>query len=308
METLIEKTHTAQCKARLQFKTADIDSLEILSDFFNRFPTRSSDFSIGGILLWTKYFDYKYCIYNDTLFLRGTDTRGWFFHQPLGSGNEIESYLLIREYCDLYGRSARIIMPQECEPENIEDCEITHSSSLPDWREYVYEIDQFIGFKGKKMAKKRNHLNYFMNHFSNYEMEILDGTQTKELIEFNDKFNLYHKEGETFDYESHAISKALSDYTKYPFFGLLLRYNGEIIGYTFGEAIGDTFSIHAEKGDIDYQGVYQALSSLLSRKIAEVYPQVKYLNREDDMGNDYLRQSKLSYHPSKFIAKWEISA
>lgn len=308
MEALLEKTHPTTLSTRLRFKTADMSALEILTTFLNRFPSRSSDYSIGGILLWTKYFDYKYCIFNDTLFLRGSDNRGWFFHQPLGSGDMLENYLLIREYCDAHNTTARIINPQECDPENLSSCEEGHSSNLPDWREYVYDIDQFIAFKGKKMAKKRNHLNYFMNHFSDYEMELLDGSQTEELIKFNDEFNLYHKEGETFDYESHAISEAIRDYKKYPFFGLLLRYNGKIIGYTFGEAIGDTFSIHAEKGDIDYQGVYQALSSLLSRQISEKYPEIKYLNREDDMGNDYLRQSKLSYHPAKFITKWEISA
>ncbi|MDE6409455.1 MAG: phosphatidylglycerol lysyltransferase domain-containing protein [Muribaculaceae bacterium] len=292
----------------LKFRKAGMNDMETLLHFISEYPSRSCDFSVGGVLLWTDYFDYEICVIADTLFLKGRDERGVFFHKPLGSLPENQSLELIKDYCDAYAISSRIIQPQECTPENIEECAQSHADYLPDWREYVYDIEQFLKFSGKKMEKKRNHLNYFMNHFSDYEMEILDGSQTVDLIDFNDKFNLYHKEGDTFDYESSAIGKAIENYTQYPFFGLLLRYEGRIIGYTFGEPVGDTFIIHAEKGDIEYRGVYQALSSLLSREIQKKFPEVKFLNREDDMGNEYLRQSKLSYHPTKFIAKWEISA
>lgn len=279
-----------------------------LLHFVKSYPSRSCDFSVGGILLWAEYFDYEISVVSDTLFLKGKDEKGIFFHSPIGKLSDKESLSLIAQFCNAYGIPARIITPQECSPENLDECVSTHHDYLPDWQEYVYDIEQFLKFSGKKMEKKRNHLNYFMNHYSDYEMEILDGSQTPDLIEFNDKFNLYHKDDATFDYESHAIGKAIENYTLYPFFGLLLRYKGEIIGYTFGEATGDTFIIHAEKGDIEYRGVYQALSSLLSREIKSKYPDIRFLNREDDMGNEYLRQSKLSYHPTKFIAKWEISA
>ncbi|MDE6256521.1 MAG: phosphatidylglycerol lysyltransferase domain-containing protein [Muribaculaceae bacterium] len=312
MESTLIKTESAAIKTVpdtiLKFRKVGMKDLNSLMHFIADYPSRSCDFSIGGILLWTDYFNYEICVIDDTLFLKGSDERGVFFHQPLGHLSDMESLPLIKEYCDAYGISSRIITPQECAPENIDECAMSHPAYLPDWREYVYNIEQFLKFSGKKMEKKRNHLNYFMNHYTDYEMEILDGSQTDELTEFNDKFNLYHKDGDTFDYESSAIGKAIENYNLYPFFGLLIRYEGKIIGYTFGEAVGDTFIIHAEKGDIEYRGVYQALSSLLSREIQKKYPEINFLNREDDMGNEYLRQSKLSYHPTKFIAKWEISA
>ncbi|MDE7412173.1 MAG: phosphatidylglycerol lysyltransferase domain-containing protein [Muribaculaceae bacterium] len=294
----------------LSFRPATLDCIGILKEYIDRYPSRSCDFSIGGILLWADYFHYSFAEYSDTLFLKGEDDHGVFFHQPLGALSPEEGMSIIRDYCSSNHLLPRIIIPGECDVDNIDEYESSHDVYLPDWREYMYNIEQFLRFSGKKMEKKRNHLNYFMNHFADYEMEILDGSRTQkdQLVEFNEKFNLYHKDGDTFDYESNAIGRAIEEYERYPFFGLLIRYEGHIIGYTFGEAVGDTFIIHAEKGDIEYRGVYQALSSLLSREVAEIYPEIRYLNREDDMGNDYLRQSKLSYHPTKFIAKWEISA
>ncbi len=292
----------------LSFTKATLNDIPLLNGYISAFPSRSCDFSIGGILIWADYFRYEYCVLRETLFLKGEDTHGVFFHKPLGRLEEHEAYNLIARYCEANGIASRIIAPQEVEAENMEACAASRPDYLPDWREYVYNIEQFLRFAGKKMEKKRNHLNYFMNHFPDYVMDIIDGSKADELKDFNERFNLYHKEGDTFDYESRAIGEAIENYDLYPFFGIILRYNGKIIGYSFGEAVGDTFVIHAEKADIEYRGVYQALSSLLSRQIAEKYPEVRYLNREDDMGNEYLRQSKLSYHPAKFIAKWEISA
>ena len=95
----------------------------------------------------------------------------------------------------------------------------------------------------------------------------------------------------------------LRDFGLYPFEGIALRKDGRIIGYTFGELTGDTFHVHAEKGDVSYRGVYQALASRMAKAVKDSHPQVSYLNREDDMGFLSLRRSKLSYRPSLVINK-----
>ena len=44
-------------------------------------------------------------------------------------------------------------------------------------------------------------------------------------------------------------------------------------------------------------------STIISRMIAETYPEIRWLDREDDMGEEGLRQAKLSYNPAVILEK-----
>ena len=42
------------------------------------------------------------------------------------------------------------------------------------------------------------------------------------------------------------------------------------------------------------------------RQIRERHPEVQWINREDDMGLESLRQSKESYHPDAMVEKYTV--
>ena len=87
--------------------------------------------------------------------------------------------------------------------------------------------------------------------------------------------------------------------------------DGEILAFTMGSFLNDdTFDVHFEKAREDVQGAYNAINQAFARHLREKYPQLKWLNREDDMGLEGLRKAKLSYNPDhlneKFWARlWE---
>lgn len=287
----------------LPFRSITFTDIPRIQDHIKRYPSKSDDFSVGGIMMWVDYYNYKYCIVDDTLFIMAHDGDDMFFYMPLGALPIDEAIERLRTYCDKRNISAYIVMPDECR------CDLYSDSSLEnmdDLKEYLYDIEAFKTFAGRKMEKKRNHLNFFMRNYADAEISEITPDDIGILKEFTEKFNLYHKEGETFDYESEATLAALDKYHDFPFYGIKICLNGEVLGYTFGEANGDTFFVHVEKGDIDYRGIYQALSCELSKHISRLYPEVRFLNREEDMGNEYLRQSKMSYHPVEFVTKWKL--
>ena len=87
--------------------------------------------------------------------------------------------------------------------------------------------------------------------------------------------------------------------------GLILRYKGKIIAMTMGSALSeDTFDIHFEKAVEGYDGAYAAINREFARYLRDKYPNLQWLNREDDMGLEGLRKAKLSYCPEKLSEKW----
>lgn len=292
----------------LQFRDVTDSDILLLNDFFQRYPSRSCDFSIGGVLIWKNFYDYKIAIVDGSLIIMGTwpDSDMRIFYEPRGPIPYAEYQDLVMDYCNQHNLKGFIMLPEEKEPIDEGDGRPVDSTLMQDWMEYLYDIEKFKTFAGKKMSKKRNHLNFFLNHYPDREIVEINEDIVPELISFTREFNATHDDN-TARYESREIIDSLSHFRDFPYFGIAIKVNGKIAGYSFGEVIGDTLIVHAEKGNIEYGGIYQALSSRMAIAASEKYPGIKYLNREDDMGSEDLRKSKLSYHPSLFIAKRIIS-
>ncbi|MDE7402869.1 MAG: phosphatidylglycerol lysyltransferase domain-containing protein [Muribaculaceae bacterium] len=288
----------------IDFRPVTDADISLLEYYFKAYPARSCDFTIGGVLIWAEYYNYQIAVIKDTLIIKGTlpDSDTSIFYAPIGAMDSEEYCEIIRNYCRIKGMHGYILEPTEIEPSDTGDGRPTQQGIIQGMTEYLYNIEKFINFPGKKMEKKRNHLNFFNREYNDIEIEEINQSLSSQMISFTIAFGATHDD-EVADYEARNIIDSIRSYDKYPYYGIVLKQNGKVIGYTFGEAIGDTFVIHAEKGDIQYRGIYQALASKLAEAVKLKYPDIKYLNREDDMGFEHLRKSKLSYHPSLYIAK-----
>jgi hypothetical protein len=65
----------------------------------------------------------------------------------------------------------------------------------------------------------------------------------------------------------------------------------------------DTFDIHFEKAREDVDGAYAAVNCEFARYLRLKYPEIAYLDREDDLGLEGLRKAKLSYNPHHLVGK-----
>ena len=61
--------------------------------------------------------------------------------------------------------------------------------------------------------------------------------------------------------------------------------------------------IHIEKANPEIRGLYQFINQQFL--LAE-FPEVKLVNREDDLGQEGLRKAKMSYNPCGFARKYLI--
>ena len=111
-------------------------------------------------------------------------------------------------------------------------------------------------------------------------------------------------EDETLRDEGHALARAFRYYEDLGLSGLLLRTEGKVAAFTMGSPITpDTFDIHFEKAYSEMQGAYPLINREFARWIRARWPEVRYLNREDDMGVEGLRKAKESYYPDLMVEK-----
>ena len=92
--------------------------------------------------------------------------------------------------------------------------------------------------------------------------------------------------------------------------GLLLFIGDTVAAFSIGGRMHEQYyDVMFEKAFPDIDGAYPLINREFSRMVADKYPAVRWLNREDDMGEEGLRRAKESYQPTlllrKYIAEWQ---
>lgn len=175
--------------------------------------------------------------------------------------------------------------------------------------DYVYDIERLTELRGKKLQAKRNHCNRFEANFPEWRVLPL----TRELLPrcraFTEAwYRSHYTHNQDFSGERRAISTAFDHFDELHMEGIALETSEGVVAFSMGNRIReDTFDVNFEKARADINGAYPMVNREFARCIHEKYPQIRFLNREDDMGIAGLRQAKESYFPDilleKFIAE-----
>ena len=167
--------------------------------------------------------------------------------------------------------------------------------------DYIYNAADLRQFCGKSYHTQKNHVNAFLREHPDYRFEPLTAESEAALAAFFDAYTAADDDDSASAKEEIAACRRIL-----PLLGVLpldtrlLTDGGRILGFTVMEKIGDTLMIHIEKGLPAVRGVYPMLVTLE----ANAYPDVRFVNREEDDGNEGLRRSKQSYHPVRLLQKY----
>lgn len=188
---------------------------------------------------------------------------------------------------------------QWCENENIDF--IYHYNY--DAQDYVYDVTQHATLSGKKMQKRRNHYNAFINEYQNrFYIETLSDKHFPQIMEFLKEWQNNHSYSETIEAETTGIQKLFEQYQKLDYHGSCLFIDNKLEAFIIASYLSDdTVEIHVEKANRDIRGLYVAV---LKHYLMTLPDTVKYVNREDDMGLPELRKAKTDMKPVKKIVKY----
>ena len=173
--------------------------------------------------------------------------------------------------------------------------------------DYIYAISDLATLKGRKFQRKRNHLNRFRQEHPDCQALPITDDLLPLINELLKQWYADRKQQDaTADFlmEQVAIRKALRDRDVLRMEGLVLVEDNRAIAFTLGSRLNETtFDIHFEKALEDIDNAYTAINQSFAAYLMEKYPDVKWLNREDDLGIEGLRKAKLSYCPDHKVEK-----
>ncbi|NLK65586.1 MAG: DUF2156 domain-containing protein [Tissierellia bacterium] len=173
--------------------------------------------------------------------------------------------------------------------------------------DYIYKIEKLSTLKGKKLHRKRNHINVFKRNYPVWSFETITEENKAECIEMNKKWCLESgcKDDKSLLDENCATKYFFKYFKELKLEGGLIRVEDEVVAYTIGEVLSsDTYVIHIEKAFKNVQGAYPMINQQFAAWVQEKYPKITYINREEDMGVEGLRKAKLSYYPDKMADKY----
>lgn len=174
--------------------------------------------------------------------------------------------------------------------------------------DYIYSVDALAELAGRKYQKKRNHLNRFRQEHPDHKLlpitaELLPAVEEMTEQWYRDRA-LSDPDLDT-QLEQRALRRAFAHREELGLEGLALMEDDRVIAMTMGSRLTeDTFDVHFEKALGASDGAYVAIAQAFAQRIREEYPEVRYLNREDDMGLPGLRKAKLSWQPEHLLIKF----
>ena len=277
------------------------EHIPLLQDFLTRYPRRNCDFNVTNLLAWGTIYRNHYLLWQDNLVIFNPKYQNVCF--PLGDNfTPAELANLVRLFKQEYPEAELIIVPEEYYAQTPELDNYFEVSDDRAWADYVYEIDSLVKLSGKKLAKKKNLISQFIRAYPDYQVLPVTNDKLDALLRFTYKWKRERSaEGIYLTTELKAIENTLAMWDILPCEGIIICLHDKIAAYSiFSPQTPDMADEHFEKFDPDKKGSAQIVNWETARHLQNRY---KYLNREQDLGMEGLRQAKLSYQPA-FLVKF----
>ena len=277
---------------KIPFKPIKIEDKELITSFIYPHNYRNCDYSFANICSWRFLYETEFAVVDDFLLIRFwiEDKSRLVYMTPAGRGDLKHALELLETDSLAHGHPLCMLGVTPDAKDMLEQALPGGFFYIPerDYFDYIYLREDLSLLKGKKYQSKRNHINNFKKRYE-YEYAPI----TPDLITQCLKLECtWYKANMTY---------ALNHFDELGLLGGALLVDGKVIAFTFGAPINhDTFGVHVEKADVNYEGAYTVINQEFASRLPEKFI---YVNREEDLGIPGLRQAKLSYNPVILLEK-----
>lgn len=307
-----------------EFKKIELSDKEWVDQLLQYADYGATEFNFTVLFIWKEVFCTRIARYKDFLIVRfcpqgSSDTRQARYFFPSGRGDYkdvVEKMMEDARSLDAQFVLLSVLEEQKAILEELFPGKFSFEANRNSY-DYIYLAENLITLKGKKYQSKRNFVSRFKNN-NNWSYEEITPATIQECLQMSKEWCALYGCGEDTSMlqESCSVKCAMENFEPLGLKGGLLRAEGRIVAFTVGEKLNsDTFLVHIEKAFADITGAYPAISQMFlqhNMKVAYVpgmEPTTEeigfvYVNREDDAGDESLRNAKLQYHPVHLIEKY----
>ena len=292
----------------MKFKNIELEDVPILKQKLKEVKTDLVDYSLSTLFIYQTKYKYKYAIVDDFLFIQAslTSNNDIYFYPPLG-GDINKGFEIILNYIKDKGLQARFFSVlkeqlEEISPKTLQNFTIFNNRDNYD---YIYSVEELSELKGNKLASKRKFVNNFMKRYEgHYTIEIIKKEDKNSLLSYMDTWKMQqgNEDFAAVNSEKDVVSKLIDNETQLNSFGIILKIDNEVVGFTIGAYYNDMFIQHIEKSTHTIRGLYQMSTHFLSLYLDK--NKAKYVNKEEDLGLFGLRKAKTSYQPTEMIENY----
>ena len=260
----------------LDFHTLTIADREAYQAVSLRSGRRNCNFTFANLVGWQFWFNTEVCVLEDAVVLRFT-----FGGQMTLLGLEDEAALQLQQNACSKGINITV------EPQRNQ-------------YDYIYRRADLASLAGGKLKAKRNHVNKFLSEHPDFEYrpltpEMFDECRRLEAIWREERGDVNPEYGDTIGAEHRVMETVFEHWDALGMMGGSIWIDGRMVAFTYGAAVtDDTLDACVEKADRNIDGLFSVICQQFCAHLPEQYT---FINREEDMGLEGLRRSKLSYHP-----------
>lgn len=296
-----------------QYEDITLGQKEKMQSYFDLVDYRACEYSFMTIYMWHHVYNTRVMYKDDTMYVFGHDTNGYFSIVPVSKTKQWEDDLKELEKIFKQCFSSDKIIMRAVPEEYLSFIEEKYPGRFRiikerDVFDYLYDGEKMRTLSGRKLHSKKNHYNAFVREYEGrYEYRRL--TTRAEFDEALALMDTWAEGKEEFDYmmriERHAVSRVFECIDHHPGTKVAGIYiDGKLEAFTLADMLTeDTVCVHIEKANAEIRGLYVAISKLF---LENEYPDVKFVNREDDMGHENLRKAKESYYPVSMVEKYTL--
>lgn len=283
-------------------------------EFFGSRYCENAEYTFTNLYLWREMLNLQWAFEDDVLYIFSSNEEIFAAWQPIGSQDKMQDAItkILQAAEQLRGEKKFMFVVVEKifadELEKYPHAKFNITAERDNF-DYVYLAQDLINLSGRKFHGKKNHLNAFRKDYPDAKYLPI----TEDIIpKCREELNIWsetHKRANSDDpfigYEQAAIHEIFDHFDAFNLKGGAILINDKVVAFTFGERLNsDTAVIHVEKADPNVRGIYAAINQAF---VAHEWSDMIYINREEDMGIDGLRQAKESYRPIKMIEKFNAT-